>query len=147
MPLQGQWSDTLLQVEQLHIIKILIWGALSVGVGTAILALLKFRSQESKLLRHFAIQTLAWGLVDMAIAVWAQRGAHLRDLAGAIALDRFVWLNVGLDAGYVAVGVTLAIIGWKLDRRLGLVGAGSGVIVQGCALALLDLQLAAAIVR
>lgn len=147
MPLQGQWSDTLLQVEQLHVLKLLVWGALSVGVGTALYALLKVRRQESELLQHFAIQTAAWGIVDIAIAVWARRGAHLRDLAGAVALDRFVWLNVGLDLGYVAVGVTLAIAGWKLDRRLGLVGAGAGVIVQGCALALLDLQLAAAIVR
>lgn len=147
MPVQGQWADTLLDVERLHLLKLLVWGALSVGVGTALIALLRVRRLDSALLRHFAIQSTAWGAIDIAIAIWARQGLHLRDLAGAVALDRFVWLNVGLDAGYVAVGATLALLGWNLGRRLGLVGAGLGVIVQGCALVLLDLQLAAAIVR
>ena len=147
MPLQGQWADTLLDIERLHVLKILVWGALSVGVGTALFALIRVRRLDSPLLRHFAIQSVAWGLIDIAIAIWAKQGLHLRDLAGAVALDRFVWLNVGLDVGYVAVGATIALTGWNLGRRLGLVGAGAGVIVQGCALALLDLQLAAAIVR
>lgn len=147
MALQGQWADTLLDIERLHVLKILVWGALSVGVGTALFALVRVRRIDSPLLQHFAIQSVAWGLIDIAIAVWAQQRLHLRDLASAVALDRFVWLNVGLDVGYVAVGATLVLAGWNLDRRLGLVGAGAGVIVQGCALALLDLQLAAAIVR
>lgn len=145
MSLQGQWADTLLDVERLHVLKLLVWGALSVGVGTAMIALIRVRRIDSPLLRHFAIQSTAWGAID--IAIWARQGLHLRDFASAVALDRFVWLNVGLDAGYVAVGATLALSGWSLGRRLGLVGAGLGVIVQGCALVLLDLQLAAAIVR
>ncbi|MCE9602220.1 MAG: hypothetical protein K8S21_08420 [Gemmatimonadetes bacterium] len=147
MPLQGQWADTLLDVERLHLLKLMVWGALSVGVGTALVALIRVRRIDSPLLQHFAIQSAAWGSIDIAIAIWAKQGLHLRDLASAVALDRFVWLNVGLDAGYVAVGATLALMGWNLGRRLGLVGAGVGVIVQGCALVLLDLQLAAAIVR
>jgi hypothetical protein len=147
MPLQGQWADALLDFERLHVLKLLVWGALSVGVGTALFAFIRVRRIESPLLQHFAIQSGAWGLVNIAIAVWAQRGLRLRDLASAVSLDRFVWLNIGLDVGYIAVGATLALCGWSLGRRLGLVGAGAGVIVQGCALTLLDLQLAAAIVR
>jgi len=146
-PLQGQWADTLLDFERLHVLKLLVWGALSVGVGTALLAFLRARRIDSALLQHFAIQSTAWGAIDIAIAVWARQGLAMRDLASAVALDRFVWLNIGLDIGYVAVGVTLALAGWKLGRRFGLVGPGTGVIVQGCALTLLDLQLAAAIVR
>jgi hypothetical protein len=72
---------------------------------------------------------------------------ELRDLAGATRLDRFLWLNVGLDAGYVMVGLTLLIIGARVLRRPGLVGAGLGVIVQGSALVLLDLLLASQISR
>ena len=45
------------------------------------------------------------------------------------------------------VGATLAIAGWKLARRLGLVGAGIGIVVQGLALTLLDLVLASQISR
>lgn len=146
-PLSGQWADALLQVEQLHLLKLLVWAALSITIGTALLALLRVRRAESPLLLHFAIQSIAWGAVDAAIALWARSGLALRDLASAVALDRFVWLNIGLDVGYVGVGATLAILGARIARRPGLVGAGLGVVVQGLALTVLDLQLAAGIVR
>ena len=96
------------------------------------------RRRSSPLLTHFAIQTAAWGSVALAICAAAWHSLALRDLAGAVRLDRFIWFNIGLDAGYVAVGGTLAIVGWKLARTLGLVGAGIGVAVQGTALFLLD---------
>jgi hypothetical protein len=70
-----------------------------------------------------------------------------RDIASATRLDRVLWLNIGLDAGYVLVGITLVMAAWRLGRRFGLVGAGIGVVVQGVALALLDLMLAAQISR
>lgn len=145
--LTGQWADNLLQVEQLHLLKLLVWAALSILTGSALLALLRIRRADSPLLAHFAIQSAAWGAVDLVIAIWAQRGLVLRDLDAAVALDRLVWFNIGLDLGYVAVGATLALLGWRASRRLGLVGAGLGVIVQGLALTVLDLQLAAGIVR
>lgn len=147
MPLQGQWADSLLEFERIHLLKLTIWAALSIAVGLLLLTTLRLRRTDSPLLRHFAIQTAAWGAVDLAIAFWARSRLTLRDLAGATELDRFIWLNVGLDVGYAAVGLTLALSGWALGRRLGLVGAGLGVIVQGLALAVLDLQLAATIVR
>jgi hypothetical protein len=58
-------------------------------------------------------------------------------------LDRFLWFNCGLDVGYIGVGVALAWCGWKLARSRGLLGAGLGVGMQGAALLLLDLRLAA----
>ena len=88
-----------------------------------------------------------WGAVDLAICAAAWHTLALRDLAGAVRLDCFIWLNIGLDAGYVAVGGALAIAGWKLADTFGLVGAGIGVAVQGTALFLLDLILASAIAR
>ena len=88
-----------------------------------------------------------WGAIDLAICAAAWHSLALRDLAGAVRLDRFIWLNIGLDAGYVAVGGARAIVGWKLARTLALVGAGIGVAVQGTALFLLDLILASAIAR
>ena len=145
-PLSGQWADTLLQQEQLHLLKLLVWAAISVAGGTAAIAAVRARTPESRLLLHFGVQTAAWGIVDLVIALWARGGVGLRDLAAAIALDRFVWFNIGLDVGYIAIGATLALCGWMLGRRLGLVGAGLGIVVQGLALTLLDLQLAAAIV-
>jgi hypothetical protein len=141
------WADTLLASEHAHLVRLLAWGAASVLVGTALLAWLRSRAWRSPLLEHFAIQTAAWGAVALALAALARRSLALRDLSGATRLDRFLWLNVGLDVGYVMVGAALALAGWRLGRRLGLVGAGVGVIVQGSALLVLDLVLAAQISR
>lgn len=142
-----QFASDLLEYEKLHLLKLAVWGGLSVLAGSALIALLRWRRLESPLLLHFGIQTLAWGAIDLLIVGWAQRGLELRDRAAAVSLDRFVWLNIGLDIGYVLVGLTLAILGWRLGRRLGLVGAGLGVVVQGLALVVLDLQLTTHLVR
>jgi membrane protease YdiL (CAAX protease family) len=141
------FADTLLAAERGHLLRLALWGAMSVVMGSAIWAVLAARRVRSPLLMHFAIQTGAWGAVDLAICAAAWRGLKLRDLSGAVSLDRFLWFNIGLDVGYVAVGVTLALVGWRLARSLGLVGAGIGVVVQGAALAVLDLILASVITR
>ncbi len=141
------WSDTLLLAERGHLQRLALWGALSVLAGTALLAYLAVRRAQSPLLMHFAVQTVIWGLIDLGLAVLAWRGLAERDVAAATHLDRLLWLNVGLDAGYIGIGLTLAIVGWQLGRRLGLVGAGTGVIVQGLALLFLDARVLAAIGR
>ena len=141
------FADTLLQLERAHLVRLIAWGALSVLLGTLLLSLLLAGRRQSPLLQQFAIQLGAWGLVELAIAAVAWRGLALRDLAGAVHLDRLLWLNIGLDMGYAAVGATLAILGWRLGRRLGLVGAGLGVVVHGLGLAVLDLVFVAQVGR
>jgi hypothetical protein len=141
------FSDTLLHLERAHLLRLLAWGALSVLLGTLLFALGQLGRRRSPLLLHFGLQHGAWGAVVLAIAGLGWRGLALRDVAGATRLDRIVWLNVGLDAGAVAVGLTLALLGWMLGRRLALVGAGMGVIVQGLGLAVLHLHFAGAIAR
>ena len=141
------FADTLLQLERAHLVRLIAWGALNVLLGTLLLSILLAGRRRSPLLQQFAIQLGAWGLVELAIAAVAWRGLALRDLAGAVHLDRLLWLNIGLDMGYAAVGATLAIHGWRLGRRLGLVGAGLGVVVQGVGLAVLDMVLVAQIGR
>jgi hypothetical protein len=136
------WADTLLALERAHLLRLALWAAASVVAGTALLAVAARAADRAPFARHFAIQSIAWGAVDGAIVAWAWPQVVLRDYAGALALDRFLWLNVGLDVGYVGVGLTLALTGWRLGRRWGLVGAGAGVIVQGLALFVLDLVLA-----
>ena len=141
------WADTLLAMERAHLLRLAVWGAASVLAGTALLAWLLVSRRASPLLRQFAGQVAGWGAVDLVIAGLAHRSLATRDMAAATRLDRILWLNIGLDAGYVMVGITLVVLGWRLGRRLGLVGAGTGVIVQGGALALLDLMLAIRISR
>jgi hypothetical protein len=145
--MQFMWADTLLVAERAHLLRLIIWGGASVVAGAALLGLLRLRRERSALLDHFAIQTVAWGAIDLALALAGRQRLELRDLAAATRLDRFLWLNIGLDAGYVMVGLTLLAVGWRVARRPGLVGAGIGVIVQGTGLAVLDLVLAAQISR
>jgi hypothetical protein len=141
------WADTLLAAERAHALRLLAWGAVSVLAGTALLAWLRVRAYRSHLLEQFAVQMAAWGTLVLLIAYVAQRGLALRDLAGATRLDRLLWLAIGLDAGFVLVGIALAAVGWRLGRRLGLIGAGTGIVVQGAALMVLDLVLAGQISR
>lgn len=137
------WADQVLVFERAHLARLLFWGGASVLIGVGLWAYLRMKRLEVPLLRHFAIQTGAWGAVDALLALAATPGLALRDYDGVTSLDRFLWFNCGLDVGYVAVGITLAWCGWKLARSRGLVGAGLGVGIQGMALLLLDLRLAA----
>jgi len=135
------WADTLLTLEQGHLLRLGVWAGISILAGTILLAVLTVRRLTAPLLQHFAIQTAAWGAVNALIALWAWRGLTMRDFAGTQRLLNILWLNTGLDVGYAAVGLTLVIVGWRWERRLGAVGAGLGVVLQGLALALLDLRL------
>ena len=115
--------------------------------ATALATMMAAKRLRSALLRHFALQTAVWGAIIGGIAALGLANATLRDVAGAARLERVVWMNVGLDAGYVAVGATLAITAWVLSRRMSLVGAGVGIAVQGLALLVIELQFAAAVSR
>jgi hypothetical protein len=133
------WSDTLLAAEREHLLRLIVWGVASVLIGLALVGLLRMRRTHAPLLSHFALQSAAWGAINVALASWAWRGLAPRDFARATALDRLLWLNLGLDVGYVGVGIAIVVTGWVLGRRLGLVGAGLGVVVQGLALFILDI--------
>jgi hypothetical protein len=143
------WADTLLAAERAHLLRLLAWGAISVLLGTALLAWHLVRGRGTSLIQHFAIQTAAWGAAELAFGAIAYASLRLRDLAGATRLDRFLWLSIGVDVGFVLVGLVLIAIGWRFGdgRRNGMLGAGAGIVVQGAALFLLDLMLATQISR
>lgn len=135
------FADTLLAAERGHLARLLAWAIGSLVAGLLVVLVARRSRGGAPLLTHFGIQTAAWGAVDLAIALVARQGLVLRDYEAMVRLDRFLWFNIGLDVGYAAVGVTLMVFGWRLARQ-GLIGAGLGVLVQGLALALLDLRLA-----
>jgi len=139
------FADTFLALERAHLLRLAAWGAACVLLATALAATLAARRAGSPLLTHFAIQTGAWGVVELGVAAWGWRGLRLRDHDAAASLERLLWLNLGLDVGYVAVGVVLAVTAWLLGRRLAPVGAGLGVVVQGAALVVLHGAFAARI--
>ena len=131
------FADSFLALERAHLVRLGIWGAASVILGLVLL-LVGRRPVRSPLLFHFGLQTALWGAIDLAFAAAGWKGLALRDLQGATRVERFLWLNLGLDAGYVGIGATIAITAWLLGRRLGGVGAGVAIVVQGLALFLLD---------
>jgi hypothetical protein len=141
------WADTLLSAERQHLLRLLFWAGLSIIAATLVAVMLAARSVRSPLLQQFAIQMAAWGILIGAVAALCWNGMHLRDVAGAARLERMAWLNIGLNVGLVGIGVVLALTGRALGRRMSLVGAGVGIVVQGLALLLLDLQFAAVVSR
>jgi hypothetical protein len=134
------WADALFAAERAHLHQLLLWGGASSAAGVLLL-LTVGRPRRSALIFHFSLQTVAWGVIVVAVAVAELRSLAMRDLSGATHLDRFLWLNLGLDIGYVAVGVTIASAGWIFGRRHGAIGAGVAIIVQGLALAVLAARL------
>ena len=131
------FADSFLALERAHLVRLAVWGAASVLLGLVLL-LLGRRPARSPLLFHFGLQTALWGAIDLAFVVAGWQGLALRDLQGAARVERLLWLNLGLDVGYVGIGATIAISTWILGRRLGGVGAGIAIVVQGLALFLLD---------
>jgi hypothetical protein len=140
--MNGAFADTIMSLEQAHLNRLAGWGLASAVSGIGLLLVVWRRRTGMPMPFHFALQTMLWGGVELVIAGGGFRALVLRDHAGAVSLDRTLWLNTGLAAGCTMVGITLVLTGWLVGRRLGLVGAGVAVTVQGAALALLHLMLA-----
>lgn len=141
------WADTLFRAEQQHLLRLLFWAATSILGGTAVGVAMVVRRVKSPLLSNFALQSVMWGILIGAIAALWWRTTALRDLAGAARLERLLWLTIGLDIGCIASGVVLAVAAWVLSKRLGGVGAGTAIVVQGLALLVLDMQFASTVSR
>jgi hypothetical protein len=141
------WSDTFLHAEQQHLLRLLLWAALSVLAATTIAALIGLRRVRSALLSHFALQMALWGIVIGAIAALEWHGLRLRDLSGAARAERLLWMNIGFDVGFVGMGSVLGVCGRILVRNSAAVGAGVGILVQGLGLLLIDMQFAAMVSR
>jgi hypothetical protein len=141
------WADTLLSAERQYVARTLIWAALSIIAATALAVLLAARRLKSPVLSQFAVQLGGWGLVLGVVGALEWQGLHLRDLAGAARLERETWMRVGFDVGLVGMGAVLAGASRALGRSLAGMGAAAGLAVQGVALLIIDLQLAAVVSR
>ncbi|NJN16828.1 MAG: hypothetical protein HC822_11455 [Oscillochloris sp.] len=107
--------------------------------------------------RQFGAQAVAWGVIDVLLAIAGRRQAllraealatHARDEAEARRdadnLRRILLFNAGLDLLYIAAGI------WTARRyadNSGRRGLGVGVLVQGAFLLIYDLLFARAVER
>jgi len=139
------WADTLQTFERQHLLQLLEWGGASVLIGCLLLFFLSLRRIKAPLLSHFGIQSVLWGAAELVWGAFAYRDVPLRDYEGAASLARVLWVAIGFEAGAILLGFTLAIGGWTYVKRLAVVGAGIGIIVQASALIVLDLILVRAI--
>jgi hypothetical protein len=124
---------------------LLTWGIFSSLAGALLLV-------APGLWRHFGLQAVAWGVIDLLLAMAGRRRALLKaealvngaidDAEAAREAERFrniLAFNAGLDVLYIIVGLAVA-ARWveRADRR----GLGYGVAVQGAFLLLFDALLA-----
>jgi hypothetical protein len=141
------WSDTLLAAERSHLIRVVLWAVTCAVLGTAVVSILTLRRVAAPIILAFAIQTLAWGSAELIVAAARWQSLSMRDVSAATRLDRLTWFSVGLDVGIVGVGVTALVAARLSNRKLNVIGAGLGIIVQGLGLLVLDLTFAAITAR
>ena len=138
----GGLAAARVSAERAHLWRVGAWGAASVAAGTVLLVGSDARTGR----RAVGVQTLAWGAVNTGIAaVGLLRAAPDTALALGDALRAeahladVLWLNLGLDAGYVAVGATLWIVAARgVANPAAWRGHGRAVVLQGAALFALD---------
>ena len=141
------WSDTLLAAEGSHLIRVVCWAVTCCVLGMAAVAVLMIRRVTAPIIVAFAIQMVAWGSAELIITAARWQSLSMRDVSSATRLDRLTWFSVGLDVGIVGAGVTALVMAWLSNRKLKVIGAGLGMIVQGLGLLVLDLTFASTIAR
>ena len=142
----AMWSDTLLDAERSHLIRLAIWAVTSAVLGTGFVAVITFRRMAAPIVLWFAIQTLACGSLELIIAAARWSALTMRDVSAATRLDRLTWFEIGLDVGVIGVGFVATLMAWRY-KNLSALGGGLGVVVQGLGLLVLELTFASIIAR
>lgn len=109
-----------------HLIRLAGWSLLMV-----LAPLLWVRSRQDQR-RGFALGSIGWSAINLLIVA----GSALNRSEPVLApLREFLALNLGLNAGYIGVGITLAALSGNAPFRKGI---GQAVVIHGLALLILD---------
>jgi hypothetical protein len=125
-----EWPDELggLRLElRDHLKRLAIWSGISVLVGIKLIGLFA----NAEVVRSAGVMTAGWAVVNLIIVGASWNG---KPPASRAQFREFIWLNQGLNAGYVGVGLALALAG----SSAAVVGSGWAVVPQGLALLVLD---------
>ena len=125
---------------------LLAWGVASAVVGAGLLR------TQSVVVRHAGQQALAWGLIDLLLALNGRRSARRQatvagtaaTISAAIRFRMILVVNAALDVGYVAGGAGLARRSLQHPERH---GTGLGIALQGLFLLIYDLLLLRGLAR
>jgi hypothetical protein len=143
-----QWADSILRLERLYLLKLAVWGGLAVAAGTLLFALGGHARRIILSVRSLAMTLLIGGVAVAGLAFLLRSRTAMRDLSGAVALDRTLWLVSGIALGLMFAAVVAA--GRPRRRTAGddsSTGIAIGVSLHAAAIAVLSLQLARAVVR
>lgn len=110
-----------------HLLRLAIWSGASLLLGVILAGL--FGSME--LLRSAGVMTAGWAVVNLMIVAGGWNG---KPPASQAQFREFIWLNQGLNLGYVGVGLSLALAA----NSAAVTGSGWAVVPQGLALLVLD---------
>ena len=130
--------------QQAHLWRVGAWG-LANAVGGAVLVLASDRETQPGRWA-FGVQSGAWGAINVGIAVAGLSsgpGGVTADWATALGAENgyadVLLVNLGLNAGYMAVGGTLlAVAGRGVSTPDAWRGHGSALVLQGAGLMVLD---------
>ncbi len=130
--------------QQAHLWRVGAWG-LANAVGGAVLVLASDRDTQPGRWA-FGLQSGAWGAINVGIAVAGLAGGPgdvTADWATALGAENgyadILLVNLGLNAGYMAVGGTLlAVAGRGVSTPDAWRGHGAALVLQGAGLMVLD---------
>lgn len=109
-----------------HLRRLLVWSGVGLVGGVAVMAFLRGEWWQG-----FGGMTVGWAAINAVIGLASLRGKPPKSESQ---FREFLWLNQGLNVGYVGVGLTLALS----HPGLGPQGFGWAVVVQGLGLIVLD---------
>ncbi|MDX2128330.1 MAG: hypothetical protein SFU91_04770 [Chloroherpetonaceae bacterium] len=125
------------------------WAAVSIASGVAL------SLNSSSKAKYAGYQAVGWGAVNAAIAGFALYGigqdfagldsisnsssALLSELNEEHSFSKVLLVNLGLDVGYMGVGITLMALSRNRKNEDALFGSGIGVLIQGAFLLGFDL--------
>lgn len=132
------WSPALYAVERAHLLQLLVWGAASFVLGTAVYAVLRLRRDRAPLATSFAIMMALCGAAESCFVFVRWRGLTERDYAGALRLTMHVRLAIISELWLVAGATVLLWAGVALLKRLDLLGIATAVAAHGGVLFVLD---------
>lgn len=117
-------SDLIVSSLHDHLLRLGLWALFSLLLAMAL-------SRRHGVSREFALMTAGWAIINLAIVGFSWNGKP-PELAP---FREFLMLNLGLNVGYIGVGLTMALAG---KPRARLIGFGWAIALQGIALLAFD---------